>query len=110
MKIIKQIAIFLKNKNSGYSVFFPEYPHLFTCGGPSKENTRYMAKDRLCSEISYNHYMKDFSLVTTKKISDYDIVEYLKENFSEYDDVDIEKSFIEELYFYYDVFTKRHWK
>lgn len=35
---------------------------------------------------------------------------FLKENFSEYDDVDIEKSFIEELYFYYDVFTKRHWK
>ena len=35
---------------------------------------------------------------------------FLKENFSEYDDVDIEKSFIEELYFYSDIFIKRHWK
>ncbi|WP_394291311.1 hypothetical protein [Fusobacterium necrophorum] len=50
MKIIKQIVVFEK-ENNGYYVFLPEYPDIFTGGGPSKEDARYMIKDRLCCEV-----------------------------------------------------------
>lgn len=42
MKIIKQIVVL--KRNNGYHVFLPEYPDIFTGGGPSKEDARYMIK------------------------------------------------------------------
>ena len=93
MKIIKQIVVFEK-ENNGYYVFLPEYPDIFTGGGPSKENARYMIKDRLCCEVFWN---QKFPLVTNKTIDDY------KNNISK-------DCFIEEICFYYDIFVKKHWK
>lgn len=96
MKIIKQIVVFEK-ENNGYYIFLPEYPDIFTCGGPSKEDARYMIKDRLCCEVFWDRYDKNFACVTNKTIDDY------KYNISK-------NSSIEEICFYYDIFIKKHWK